>query len=198
MDVFTALSSVILSVMLFAQEVMLTVTQSQLKRIIAAAPANLPRTDALQQRIKIGVGFHNKWYRSQKEHWLGWIVFQELTARQKQREVSEILAKERWAGLNCIPMMFWLAETVGIDVQTLDLVEKVADAESLKKPCDCPQHGKAMRQVLPWEKIETALLTMPESVQAVADRAGMDAFERLASLRSKYRSLLVVRVEVQG
>ena len=92
-----------------ASEAMPSLSQNQLKRIIAAAPATLPRTDALQHRIKIGVGFHNKWYRSQKEHWLGWIVFQEYSARKTQREISSILAKDRWMGLNCIPMMFgWL------------------------------------------------------------------------------------------
>ena len=29
------------------------------------------RTTELENEIKIGTGFHNKWYRSQKEHWLG-------------------------------------------------------------------------------------------------------------------------------
>jgi len=72
----------------------------------------------------------------------------------------------------------------------LDVAEKEAETESLKKSCDCPQHGKAMRRLLPWEKIEAELTTMPESSQKAADNAGMEAFARLASLRSKYRSLL--------
>lgn len=64
------------------------VSQTTLKRIIEACASELPGTDALQEQIKIGVGYHNKWYRSQKEHWLGWIVFQEHKSRSNKRDIA--------------------------------------------------------------------------------------------------------------
>ncbi len=164
-------------------------SQNDLKQIITACPGHLPRTDALEQRIQIGVGFHNKWYRSQKEHWLGWIVFQEYKAQMSQRELSSIPAKERWRGLNCIPMMFWLAEAAGVHTDLLAEAEAIAEMEAVAKTFDCPQHGKAMRKVLPWPILETALSIAPKSSEIVATQAGREAYERLAARKSKYRRL---------
>jgi len=92
-------------------------------------------------------------------------------------------------GTELHPHDVWLAEAAGIEDRHLDAVEAVAVAEAQKISCDCPQHGEAMRRELPWATVETALIGMSESSQATAEIAGMEAFERLASLRSKYRRL---------
>jgi hypothetical protein len=37
-------------------------------------PEYLPRTKEMEAAISVGVGFDGAWYRSQKEHWLGWLA----------------------------------------------------------------------------------------------------------------------------
>lgn len=166
------------------------ICQTTLKRIITACPAELPRTDALQKRIKIGVGYHNKWYRSQKEHWLGWIVFQEHKAREIKRDIAAITARQRWSGLNCIPMMFWLAEAVELDNSLLDQAYGVAVEEAKVITHDCPRHGKAMRGVLAWENIEEGLAIAQQAEVLEAQEAGNSAFAYLALKLCEYRKYL--------
>ena len=59
------------------------IKQAELKRKITGKEAIPLRTDDLEKRIKIGVGFHKKWYRSQKEYWLSWIVAKEREPGRK-------------------------------------------------------------------------------------------------------------------
>ncbi|MGJ8653049.1 MAG: hypothetical protein ACSHX8_07300 [Opitutaceae bacterium] len=166
-----------------------TLSQNSLKHIIAGCPGNLPRTDRLQQQIRIGVGYHNKWYRSQKEHWLGWIVAQEYMAIEKRRDITLITAHERWKRLNCIPMMFWLAEAAGLDDEYLSNAEAISKLKAAETDHDCPQHGKAMREALPWDLIEMGLITMPPEIEEISCATADAAFDRLTSLRSEFRRL---------
>ena len=164
-------------------------TQNQLKRIIAAQSAIAARTDRLEKQIRIGVGFHGKWYRSQREHWLGWIVAKERMALQKGENPDAIVARKRWTNLNCIPMMFWLAEVAGVPDEVLTGAESAAVEAAAINDKDCQQHGKAMRVVLPWTGLEPYLAntTCADSQTTVHDSDA--AFEYLASLKNKYRKL---------
>ena len=172
------------------------ISQTQLKQIITACPDRLPRTDALEAQIKIGVGYHNKWYRSQREHWLGWIAYQEYKALEIGKDIESISARDRWRGLNCIPMMFWLAEASGVGGDHLTLAEEVAVVQAERFTCDCPQHGKALREALKWDMVEKASRGMTKASEADADEASRVAYEHLASVKSKYKKLQD-RVEAQ-
>ena len=159
---------------------------TELKRHIAAYPAFPPRTYALEQRIRIGVGFHEKWYRSQKEHQLGWLIVQECQERRKDNDPGNVSPRKMWNRLNCSPSMYWYAEVSGVAPQLLDAAEEAAKraAETQlaegKKPQDGPPHGKLMKQVLPWEIIEEAVLSCRTTVSvAEAEAMALEAFERL-------------------
>jgi hypothetical protein len=173
----------------FYLEVMDPLSQLELKKRITLLPAHPPRAVALQERIQIGVGYHNKWYRSQKEHWLGWIVVKEYKAILKDIPLDTITARMRWSRLNCIPMMFWLAEVAGVDDDTLTEAEEAAILAAQEIPQDCPLHGKIMRQVLPWKMIEKRMIQLPSASSEEAASAGNLAFEHLASIKPKRREL---------
>lgn len=165
-------------------------SQIDLRDRIAGFDAFLPRTDALERRIRIGVGYHGKWYRSQREHWLGWIAVKAREAEGRGEDPATVAAGARWSGLNCIPMMFWLAEAAGVAPTALDRAEAAAVEAAAAKGVDCPQHGKAMRAALPWAMVERALLGSPPpdaADRAAAADAADEALERLASLRSDFR-----------
>lgn len=165
-------------------------SQTDLKQILTCCPDHPPRTVALERRIKIGTGFHAKWYRSQREHWLGWIVRQEYIAIESGKDVGAITARRRWSGLNCIPMMFWLAEVAGVPDEQLSEVESAARDLAQRKPHDCPEHGKGIRQVLPWKVVEQCLLRLPRATAEEATQAGLEAFTHLATFKPKYRRYL--------
>ena len=172
-------------------------SQPELKKRIALLPAHPPRTVALQERIQIGVGFHNKWYRSQKEHWLGWIVVKEYNAYLNDVPLASITAKRRWGGLGCIPMMFWLAEVAGIQDSHLAKAEEAAVAAAGECPHDCSRHGKIMRQVFPWVQIEKALLEMPSASVSDTLRAAKIAYTQLETLKPA-RKRLRLQAEEKG
>jgi hypothetical protein len=159
-----------------------------LKAHIADLDPAPPRTRALEERIGIGAGFHDKWYRSQKEHMLGWLVVQEAQARMKDEEPSRVDARGMWSRLKCSPMMFWLAEAGGVSESHLDEAEKAAEAAAMINPKDGEPHGKLMRAVLPWEVVAEAIRARGDRVKpAEAEEAASVAFDRLTSMVPAYR-----------
>lgn len=122
---------------------------SQLKSHVTAYPAVPALTTALEQRIQIGTGFHNKWYNSQRDHMLGWIVVQECQARRNGKNPEAVDAKGMWSRLKCSPMMFWLAECAGVSSKQLEQAAQQAGAATLINPKDGDPHGSMMREVLP-------------------------------------------------
>jgi hypothetical protein len=162
----------------------------QLKTCIASYPDAPPRTTALEQRIRIGTGFHRKWYRSQKEHMLGWMVVQECQARRTGKDPADIDAKGMWNRLKCSPAMFWLGECAGVSEQILANAERVAAEAADINPMDGDPHGKMMRSVLSWDVIADAIrLNPPQVSDETAKADARQAFDRLTQRNSSYRAL---------
>ncbi|MEM8840341.1 MAG: hypothetical protein AAGD47_01060 [Pseudomonadota bacterium] len=164
---------------------------NKLRCLVAGFPAEPPRTKALEQKIQIGAGFHDKWYRSQKEHWLGW-----LTAKSRENELDEKTfdPPRIWSGLKCSPMLFWMAEVAGAEASVLDRLETVSIEAARVKPQDGNPHGVAFRKILPWPKVEELLPARPGiQTEEVAHRMGDEALERLANHVPRYRRLLRAR-----
>lgn len=158
-------------------------------RFIANCPEQLPRTERLQARIEIGVGFHGKWYRSQREHWLGWLAAKRIEAELKGEDPASLKARAVWQRLKCMPMMFWLAEAVGLNSTLLDQVEEAASTAAEENGKDCAMHGKVIRGYLPWAEMESAILAAKPTDTDKACQAAQEAFERLAGELSRYRKL---------
>lgn len=161
---------------------------TELKSYMAAYPEQPPRTTALEQRIRIGTGFHDKWYRSQREHMLGWMVVQECQARMKGKDPMTVDAKGMWGRLKCSPAMFWLAESAGVHNDILEQAEKQAEAAARLNPMDGDPHGRMMRQILPWDVIREAIQKGRMGRPAEeAELIARDAFDRLTRKVSNYR-----------
>lgn len=162
----------------------------QLKAYMAGYNDAPERTTSLEQRIQIGSGFHSKWYRSQREHMLGWMVVQECQERKKGKDPSTVDAMGMWNRLKCSPAMFWLAESAGMPAELLDVAEEMAAAAAKVKPMDGDPHGKMMRDVLPWKVIRDGILAGPEpTLPDQATEFAMAPFNRLIEKVSSYRAL---------
>jgi hypothetical protein len=144
----------------------------------------------LEQRIQIGTGFHGKWYRSQREHMLGWIVVQECQERKKGNDPLAVDAKGMWGRLKCSPLMFWLAECSAVSDDILAQAEQMTVAAARINDKDGDPHGKMMREVLPWEITRQAIVTGQEPASSeLANTLAMQAFDRLTDKVSTYRPL---------
>ena len=164
-------------------------SQTELKHLIAGFPDELPRTRALEQRIRIGTGFHGKWYRSQREHWLGWIALAEQAQRAKGEDPNGVAAKKRWSNLGCAPMMFWLAEAAGVFDAALSQAERNAETAADASRVDGPAHGKAIRAAIAWTEIEARLSCLPrpnERARSAAEATSEAARARLVAFNPKY------------
>ncbi|WP_052261232.1 hypothetical protein [Ruegeria sp. ANG-S4] len=162
-------------------------TQLELLRFVAAYHPTPPKTCQLEQKIQIGTGFHRKWYRSQREHWLGWLALKTRDERL-QEPIGEVPAKLIWNRLKCSPMMFWLAEAAGADEGLLDRAAKRAVQAAQINPKDGNPHGKLMRQVLPWQSIEDLIRSGPSpAAYEDATKAGEQSLNRLLELRPEYK-----------
>ncbi|KKL80279.1 hypothetical protein LCGC14_2006340 [marine sediment metagenome] len=162
----------------------------EFRSYVASFPENPPRTIALEQKIEIGTGFHGKWYRSQREHMLGWLLVQECRERKNGKDPHDASAQGMWSRLKCSPLMFWVAEGAQVLGGVLDEAERAASAASAIRPTDGDPHGKMMRGPLPWSVIAKALRSSPRPVSPEqTDAEAVPAFERLISKNASYRSL---------
>ncbi|SMY10269.1 hypothetical protein [Flavimaricola marinus] len=167
-----------------------TISLTRLKDHVAAYDDTPRRTLALEHRTGIGSGFHGKWYRSQREHLLGWLVVQEAQARKKGEDPATVDARGMWGRLKCSPLMFWLAESAGVAPDLLDDAELAAVEAALINPTDGDPHGKLMRQVLPWEVVSQAVHSGPDDHEPGSGTiAARQAFDRLTDKVHTYRGL---------
>lgn len=165
-------------------------SQRELLYYIAGYPETTPRTKALERRIKIGSGFHNKWYRSQREHWLGWLVAKDGEARKKGVRSEDVWAGLRWRHLMCSPAMFWLADCAGVDERTLVMAEGAAARAANLNNMDGHPHGKLMREAISWGEVQTAIISDPFRIGVQqAEIEALEAFDRLCRSHSKFRPL---------
>jgi len=160
----------------------------ELRRLVAGFPEEPKRTVALEQKIQIGAGFHNKWYGSQREHWLGWLT---LKSRENELDGKSFQPPRVWSGLKCSPMMFWLAEVSGVNGAVLDQLEAVSVAAAKIRPNDGNPHGVEFRKFLPWGKVAGLLIKCePQKTAAEAQQIGDDALRKLIGHLPSYRLYL--------
>ena len=165
------------------------ISQIDLKCLVASFAETTRRTSALEARIRIGAGFHDKWYRSQREHWLGWLVAKDCEARCNRIDPVHIPAERRWKWLMCSPAMIWLSDCAGVHNDVLDLAERAAERAALINDHDGYPHGKFVREVLPWPTLEFGLLSKTPLQREAAEAEGRHAFDRLCDRRSEFRKL---------
>lgn len=162
-------------------------SELDLKRRIAGFPEALPLSTAFERRARVGVGYQGKWYRSQREHWLGWITVKE---RKDGLDLASSPASRRWGGLASPPMLIWLAEAAGLPAERVQAAAEAALAVIGDTGKESAAAAKAVRNVLPWLEVEAALTAQPTPDAEQARRAYAEAaaaWERLVARNPRYR-----------
>ena len=127
----------------------------QLGRIISKLEERQPIAERLEREIARRHPHRAEpWYRSQKQHWLGWLA---------EYDGPGFYSRSRWDRpaqfvynhIQCPPMLLWLAEASGLPRGRLLRANKAALAAG-------DHHGPstaAVRSLLPWEAVEQRLRT---------------------------------------
>ena len=137
-----------------------------LRAHIKPLPEYLSQTKALERALREGVGFNGAWYRSQKEHWLGWLAEYDGPGAYGRSDTKRD-AQFVYNHIQCAPMLFWLSEALDTPSDILDMTVKAVVAAPNRGAQKCA----ALRSHLPWDQI--------------ADRLTARPYPLLASLRIK-------------
>jgi hypothetical protein len=131
-------------------------TPQALRRKIKGFEATPPVTLGFERALtKQGAwSAEGVWYRSQKEHWLGWLSEYDGPGAYG-RKMSVIRSAEfAYNHVVCPPMVLWLGEASGVKKSLIFQAKKSALAASRKLQSKCA----AIRRIVPWSKIEESLL----------------------------------------
>lgn len=120
---------------------------------IRPLPYSCTRCTELEKAIGVGVGFSGAWYRSQKEHWIGWLS--EYDGLGAYRRETKVLRGASYAynRIQCAPMLFWLSEALSAPEAQLD---SAFDAV-VKSPRQGGSQCAALRKISPWKVAEDLL-----------------------------------------
>jgi len=110
------------------------------------------RTEALEHAIGVGVGFDGSWYRSQKEHWLGWLS-EYGGPGAYGRDAAQRDGEYIYNHIQCAPMLFWLSQALGTPHEQLDRAFAAVLQAASKGAPQCA----ALRKILSWTEVECRL-----------------------------------------
>lgn len=93
-----------------------------------------------------------KWYRTQKEHWIGWLEEYAGPGAYGRKTKSPTNAKRVYNRIVEYRMLLWLAEAAGVDPTKVGEARRQATtATSLQ------QASGRVRRLIPWEDVQAAL-----------------------------------------
>lgn len=155
-------------------------TPHQLRRKIKGFEPAPPITLSFERAlIKQGTwSADSVWYRSQKEHWLGWLSEYDGPGAYGRKALVVRSAEFAYNHVVCPPMVLWLGEASGVNTSLIMRAKKAAleASRSLQGKC------AAIRKVVPWSKIEELLFnsaTKDTSIRAYSIKELLQAVGRL-------------------
>ena len=135
-------------------------TPQDLRARLQRLPDETPKYRALEHALRDGTGYGRAWYRTQREHWLGWLGAYDGPGAYGRAEWASRDAAFVWNHIQCAPMLFWLAEALALPDAVLDRAYQDIVAAPKRGASQCA----ALRRIIPWVDIEAALLARPKGV----------------------------------
>lgn len=132
-------------------------TPQELWLPIQHLPPDTPRHLALSDDLYVGTGIGRAWYQHQREHWEGWLGAYDGPGAYGRKEWASRDAKFIWNHIQCVPMLYWLAEALALPDVDLDRAYQDVIAAPKRDASQCA----ALRRVFPWHVIEAALPPHP-------------------------------------
>ena len=130
-------------------------TPRQLRSLLEELPESVPITDALEaEKCPQSSRLSSTWYKSQKEHWLGWLgEYDGPGAYGRKNAIRDAQFKFIYNHFQCSPDLLWLAEAFGVDEKLL-----VLGRDAMRKARASPaSQCAAFRKVVSWEVVEATI-----------------------------------------
>ena len=128
-------------------------TPKQLRRIIAKLEEHQAVAEGLEREIARRNPHRPKpWYRSQKQHWLGWLAGYNGPGFYRRARWDRS-AGYVYNHIQCPPMLLWLAEASGVSRARIQRAKAAALVAGI-------HHGPssaALRSHVPWYAVEQNL-----------------------------------------
>lgn len=94
------------------------------------------------------------WYKTQKEHWLGWISEYDGPGAYGRTKWGDKDACYVYNHVQCAPMLLWLAEALFIPRPILIKAKRAVINSGKSGASQC----SALRKVIPWEMVYAKLI----------------------------------------
>lgn len=129
-------------------------TSKRLATKIKTFRAHPPLTDSFERALRECGTWGRKpvWYRSQKEHWLGWLSEYD-GAGYYGRKGRGLSAQFSYNHIMCPPMLLWIVEASGVAKKKVLAAKQCALSVRPALASQCA----AIRKTVPWTEIEMRL-----------------------------------------
>ena len=128
-------------------------TPEALRRYVLKLREAQPITESLERTLRrLDTSGLPTTYRSQKEHWLGWLGEYDSPGFYGRRNWDRSAAFV-YNHINCAPMVLWLAEALAMP----KVVVRAAASEALDAGPGPGSRSAAVRRLLPWNDLEQRL-----------------------------------------
>jgi hypothetical protein len=128
-------------------------TQKQLAVLIKPLSKADPLTQKLNKKLGIVSPSEKAWYKTQHEHWLGWLSSYNGPGAYGRKNQNKD-ARYTYNHIMNRSMLYWLCEASGIPKKILVKAQK----EMLKNSSSRASQLKALRTLIPFEMVELHLL----------------------------------------
>jgi hypothetical protein len=131
---------------------MAVVSPTDLARKIQTYRVTQPITAGYQRALeREGIwSAEGVWYKSQKEHWLGWLSEYNGAGAYNRKTRHGRSAEFVYNHINCPPMLLWLTEAVGIPRTKVLAAKRSALAARESRGTHCA----VIRKHIAWQTIE--------------------------------------------
>lgn len=92
------------------------------------------------------------WYRTQKEHWLGWLSHYDEPGPYRRKTGQNRDAKFAYNHIVCPEMLLYLIRSIGLRRELVEEAERACESSSRLS-----QKSGAIRKVVPWSEVQRAI-----------------------------------------
>lgn len=149
------------------------------RELISKLPEAGRHTAKLEEEIGLRRKGRSTWYRSQKEHWLGWLDGYNGPGAYGRKNWAHD-AEYIYDHIQCSPMLLWLGEALGVSESILKKASRAAAGVGRNGARQCA----AVRKEMPWITIAVAI-NNSDYYLSKEDRKKTDAYKRLVGTRKK-------------
>lgn len=154
-----------------------------LRKLINKLPQDGNYTVKLEEAIELRRKGRSIWYRSQKEHWLGWL--KEYNGPGAYGRMNwDHDAEYIYDHIQCAPMLLWLGEALGLSDRVLRKASHAAIASGNNSARQC----SALRKEIPWLAIAVAM-NNNDYLMTEEEKRKPGAYKNLVGTRKKTRTV---------